>query len=78
MSLIEPHGGKLVELVVDDTRVDELRATSRDWPSWDLTRRQLNDLELLLTGAFSPLRGFLGKDDYESVRDSMRLLKGAL
>ena len=51
----------------------ELKDASRDWPSWDLTPRQLCDLELLVTGAFSPLTGFMGKDDYERVRDEMRL-----
>ena len=73
MSLIEPHGGELVDLMVNEARAAELKEVSRDWPSWDLTARQLNDLELLLTGAFSPLRGFLGESDYASVRDDMRL-----
>jgi sulfate adenylyltransferase len=76
--LIAPHGGVLRELIVDDDRRDELRKASRDWPSWDLTERQLCDLEMLLTGAFSPLQGFLGQADYESVRDNMRLADGTL
>ena len=46
---------------------------SRDWPSWDLTPRQLCDLELLCNGGFSPLTGFLAKADYESVCSKMRL-----
>ena len=76
--LIEPHGGTLVDLLVDDARADELKQASRDWPSWDLTDRQACDLELLVNGAFSPLRGFLGRRDYESVRDEMRLSDGTL
>jgi sulfate adenylyltransferase len=76
--LIAPHGGTLVDLMVDDDKTAELRETSRDWQSWDKTDRQLCDLELLLNGAFSPLTGFLGKADYESVRDEMRLSDGTL
>jgi len=76
--LIAPHGGTLVNLIVDETRAAELRTHSRDWPSWDLTPRQLCDLELLLNGGFSPLRGFLGRKDCEAVRDGMRLADGTL
>ena len=76
--LITAYGGELVELVVDDERGRELKAKSREWPSWDLTQRQICDLELLLTGAFSPLRSFMGRHDYESVRDKMRLADGSL
>ncbi len=76
--LIAPHGGTLVDLLVSDERADELKSQSRDWPSWDLTPRQLCDLELLLCGAFSPLRGFMNRADYDSVCESMRLADGTL
>ncbi len=72
------YGGSLVDLLASDARAAELRSESMDWRSWDLTARQLCDLELLLTGGFSPLRGFLGREDYESVCDSMRLADGTL
>jgi sulfate adenylyltransferase len=71
--LITPHGGTLVDLVVEDERHREIEAASQGWPSWDLTSRQLCDLELLLCGAFSPLRGFMGRSDWESVCSRMRL-----
>ena len=61
--LISPHGGELVNLNVDAERAAELKAQSRDFPSWDLTARHIRDLELLLNGAFSPLRGFLTMAD---------------
>ena len=59
--LITPHGGALVDLIVDPDRARTLKVESRDWPSWDLTERQICDLELLLNGAFSPLRGFMAR-----------------
>jgi sulfate adenylyltransferase len=77
-SLIAPHGGTLVDLGVDPDRAAELRQHSRDWPSLDLTPRQLCDLELLANGGFSPLTGFLGRADYERVVEEMRLADGTL
>ncbi|MGA8621527.1 MAG: hypothetical protein WB660_23750, partial [Candidatus Sulfotelmatobacter sp.] len=76
--LILPHGGKLVELIAQPERASELKANSKQWPSWDLTARQLCDLELLLTGGFSPLRGFMSRADYEGVCHNMRLTDGML
>ena len=73
-----PNGGKLVSLLLAEPEARELRRAAAGWPSWNLTPRQLCDLELLMNGAFSPLRGFLARGDYESVCDSMRLRDGAL
>ncbi|OLB92601.1 MAG: adenylyltransferase [Actinobacteria bacterium 13_2_20CM_2_66_6] len=64
--------------MVDSKRAHELKAASVEWPSWDLTPRQLCDLELLMNGGFSPLTTFMGRADYESVRDRMRLADGTL
>ena len=73
-----PHGGVLVNLMAAPERAKEMHAESRDWPSWDLTPRQLCDVELLLNGGFSPLRGFMTRPDYEGVRDKMRLADGTV
>jgi len=76
--LIAPHGGVLKDLFVDESRREELKKASRDWASWDLTPRQLCDLEMLMSGAFSPLSTFLGSADYDSVVEKMRLADGTL
>ena len=76
--LIAPHGGELVDLIATNERSAELKAHSREWPSWDLTARQLCDLELLMSGGFSPLRGFMTRADYEGVCQNMKLSSGVL
>ena len=76
--LIPAHGGELVQLIVSAERSAELKSHSREWPSWDLTGRQLCDLELLLSGGFSPLRGFMNRADYDGVCHNMRLASGVI
>lgn len=68
----------LNNLIVTDERKRKLRQISRDLPSWDLRQRQLCDLELLLNGGFSPLTGFAGRCDFDSICDSMHLADGTL
>ena len=76
--IIAPHGGELTDLIAAPERIAELKAHSREWPSWDLTPRQICDLELLMSGGFSPLRGFMTQADYEGVCHNMRLSSGVL
>jgi sulfate adenylyltransferase len=76
--LVPPHGGKLVTLVADPDRAAELKLASREWPSADLSPRQLCDLELLVGGGFSPLTGFMTRAEYESVCGAMRLPNGTI
>jgi sulfate adenylyltransferase len=59
--LIAPHGGELINLLASPEKAAELKAHSREWPSWDLTARQVCDLELLMSGGFSPLTGFMNQ-----------------
>jgi sulfate adenylyltransferase len=77
-TLNAPHGGTLVNLLVEPAAAAKLQAASQTWPSWDLTERQICDLELLLNGGFSPLTGFMNKADYGAVCSTMRLTDGTL
>jgi len=76
--LVQPHGGELINLILDREAAAETKAESRDFPSWDLTPRQICDLEMLLNGGFSPLTGFMNKAEYESVCSDMKLSSGFL
>ncbi|MCR4287325.1 MAG: sulfate adenylyltransferase, partial [Deltaproteobacteria bacterium] len=76
--LISPYGGTLKDMVLPEKEAGEFKANARDFPSWDLTERQLWDLEMLLSGAFSPLEGFMNKADYDGVVGKMRLANGTL
>jgi len=76
--LVQPHGGELINLILDREAATETKGESRDFPSWDLTPRQICDLEMLLNGGFSPLTGFMNKAEYESVCSDMKLSSGFL
>lgn len=77
-SLIPPHGGVLKELYLEADDAAELKQRSAGLPGVDLDTRQLCDLELLLSGAFSPLEGFLTQRDYDRVVEEYRLADGTL
>ncbi|HZB46272.1 MAG TPA: bifunctional sulfate adenylyltransferase/adenylylsulfate kinase [Pyrinomonadaceae bacterium] len=74
--LIPPCGGELVDLMVPAVESEELTARARRLPSVQLSERQACDLELLATGAFSPLDRFMGEADHERVVEEMRLAGG--
>ena len=76
--LIPPYGGTLVDLRAPAEALPELRARATTLPSLQLSDRAACDLELLATGAFSPLDRFLGQADYERVLAELRLADGAL
>ncbi|MCS6908398.1 MAG: bifunctional sulfate adenylyltransferase/adenylylsulfate kinase [Anaerolineales bacterium] len=76
--LITPYGGRLVNLLVEGEERQELIRRSTRLPSIKISARALCDLELLATGAFSPLDRFMRKADYERVLTEMRLTDGTL
>ena len=74
----EPHGGVLKDLFLGEAAIDEAKRAALEFKSWDLNRRQLCDLELILNGAFSPLEGFNTREEYARVLEDMRLPSGLL
>jgi len=76
--LITPYGGTLINLVVTGEEREELLARSKRLPSVQISARALCDLELLATGALSPLDRFMSRADYERVLTEMRLKNGVL
>ncbi len=72
-SLISPYGGELVDLLVHAEERDEVKAFASQLPSLQISPRLVCDLELLATGAFSPLDRFMGEEDFKRVLNEMRL-----
>ena len=75
-TLIAPHGGKLVNRFVTGSDLEAARGAAKDYPSWDLSARQLCDIEMLMTGAFSPLPGFLDEANTQHVLEKQSLVNG--
>lgn len=76
--LITPYGGQLVNLLVPAGSLPDRIAYANQLPSVRLSQRAVCDLEMLATGAFSPLDRFMGQADYQQVLDQMRLANGYL
>ena len=74
--LISPYGGTLIDLLVPSEELDTVTAQANRLPSLQLSERSICDLELLATGAFSPLDRFMGSADHAGVLDDMRLASG--
>ncbi len=74
--LIAPHGGMLVECLAPESKAAALKAEAAKLPRVDLTAKQSCDLEMITIGAFSPLTGFMGAADFESVCRHMKLASG--
>jgi sulfate adenylyltransferase len=73
---IQPHGGELVDLRLPDRDARQAAEDAGQLPKVELGPREAADLEMLATGALSPLTGFMGEKDYRSVLDDMRLSSG--
>jgi sulfate adenylyltransferase len=73
-----PNHAPIPELYVSYDSAQKLKVEAGQLPSWDLTQRQICDLELLMNGGFAPLKGFMGQEDYDGVVANMRMADGTL
>jgi sulfate adenylyltransferase len=71
--MIQPHGGKLVDRVLDGQCREDILAASRGLPKLIINDESVSDVENIARGVFSPLEGFMGKADFRSVLNEMRL-----
>ena len=76
MELIAPHGGKLIDRVLRGEERNEALEKARTLRKLEINSVAISDLELIATGVFSPLTGFMKKADYDSVVTDMRLASG--
>jgi len=76
MSISVPHGGELINRFVAADAVEDIAAKAASFSVIQLSAREISDLELIATGVFSPLEGFMGRTDYESVLKTMHLANG--
>ncbi len=75
-TLISPNGGELVNRLANAPQAAELAAQAASLPKITLSAKQACDLEMVAIGAFSPLTGFVGKADFESICKDMHLTSG--
>jgi sulfate adenylyltransferase len=73
---IAPHGGQLINRIATAAEKEEFLAQADSFPRVQLDERATSDLVMIAIGAFSPLKGFMEQEDYESVVDDMRLANG--
>jgi len=77
--MIKPHGGVLINRILsNEDEKKEILEQERYLPKLFLNEYQFSDLEMIATGAFSPLEGFMNKSDYENVLENMRLKNGVI
>jgi sulfate adenylyltransferase len=76
--IVPPHGGELRPLLLKGEERKQNLEKSNMLPKIRLSSRETSDLIMMAIGAFSPLNGFMGKDDYENVVENMQLSNGIL
>jgi sulfate adenylyltransferase len=78
LKLVPPHGGQLNPLLIEGEELEEEREKAKSLPTIHLTSRETSDLIMMAMGAFSPLEGFMGKDDYTRVVENRHMVDGTL
>ena len=74
--LVPPHGGRLTPRLLEGEELAEERERAEGLPKVRMTSRETSDLIMMGTGAFSPLEGFMGSEDWRRVCEEMRLRDG--
>ena len=74
--LIKPHGGVLVNRILEGKEREDAAERAAALKKIRLTDREISDIEMISIGALSPLEGFMGREDYHSVMDTMHLKNG--
>ncbi|MCL5069723.1 MAG: sulfate adenylyltransferase, partial [Actinobacteria bacterium] len=78
-NLLPPHGGKLKPLIIKDkSKKKEILEEAKSFAKINLSSKEISDIIMLATGSFSPLYGFMLKEDYNMVVDEMHLKDGTL
>jgi sulfate adenylyltransferase len=75
-NLIAPHGGSLVDRTVSGDAAQSLAAEAAGLPRVRMTEKQTADLDMIASGALSPLTGFMTKADYDATVETMHLAGG--
>ncbi len=78
LELVPPHGGQLKPLLLKGDELEQEKAKAKALPTVRLTSRETSDLIMMAIGAFSPLEGFMGEDDYMGVVENMHMAGGTL
>lgn len=78
MASILPHGGTLVNRIVEEDKREELLLAAKELKSLPISNWAISDLDLIGVGAFSPLVGFMNEADYGAVIEGMRLADGTV
>ena len=76
--MIKPHGDKLVNQVLPADQSNKILENIDQYESLIIDHEQIKDAKNIARGAYSPLTGFLGKKDFESVTEKMRLADGVV
>ena len=77
MRQIEPHGGKLIDLLIKEAEKEKWHKKAEGLKKITLNDWEISDLEMLTVGAFSPLEGFMLEEDCQAVVDTKRLANGS-
>lgn len=73
---IEPHGGTLIQRELEEENRVKVLEEATSMPSIIISKWTISDIEMIAIGGYSPLRGFMGKEDYLSVLKNLRLSNG--